>query len=811
VTTALDTVMPVGNIAQAAEINEIIVTARKREESLQEVPLAITAFDADAIEETGIRSLEDIAALTPGLNFFNPVGGFLPVPVIRGVAPTNIFGENNAAIFVDGVYVSGREGLNFSELDLERIEVNKGPQAALYGRTAFSGAINFVSAKPTDEFGVKTEVKAGNDGIMLVKGVVSGPIAGDMLKGRLAVAYDEWDGSYDNPLSSVDVGGHEYRTFQGSLLFDPLDNLSILATGYFSDDEIADAATTSLAANCENSNFADVPANPPRLENYCGKVPSLNGNNIAKIGSATGEEREITRLSLKIDWEISAGTFTAVTGYSDTEQKSRTDGNRDLGESLPFVYCNQAVNFPFPGTCRGFQRFTTGLLQNAPNPDTTEEISQEFRWSSEVGRLKYDVGFYYFDVEAKSRELGVQATQPLPADFVGFGPFVTIIPNVSYIPIGDGAFAEWFQPGGDIGGGLATKEETDSWSFFGAMDYAFTEAVTGRFELRYANETKEQDELSLKDDWDLWAWRTSLDKDIGDNWTVYGSIAHAEKPGEFDVDTVDVTTDPGPPPVSEERLIVNKVDPEENTTFEIGAKGTAFGRVFVTAALYYIDWSDIVLPQVLSSDPGSGLPFEQPESFLLNSGSADIWGFEVEASTDITDNLRGSIGFSYADSELEDAATEAFADWPSFSPDGDVTGNELLRQPKVMANASLAYKRAFIRDWDFYGRTDINYQDQVYNGNDNQGYYPSHTYVNLTLGLENDSWAVEFWARNLFDNDEPVGGYRDVYFNNTSDISQSLPAASAAAADFFPFRYSVSHPDLRTYGVAVRWKFGALQ
>ena len=137
----------------AVALEEIVVTARKVEERLQDVPLAITAFSAAEIQSAGIENLDDVANFTPGLTFSNLLGEFLPVPVIRGIAPTAVQGrENNAAIFVDGVYLSGREGLNFSQLDLERIEVVKGPQAAMYGRNSFSGAINFVTARPTDEF-----------------------------------------------------------------------------------------------------------------------------------------------------------------------------------------------------------------------------------------------------------------------------------------------------------------------------------------------------------------------------------------------------------------------------------------------------------------------------------------------------------------------------------------------------------------------------------------------------------------------------------------------------------------------------------
>ena len=182
--------------SQADSLDEIVVTARKTEERLIDVPLAITAISERAIEQRGIRNLDDVAANTPGLTFSNVIGEFLPAPVIRGVAPIDILGENNTSIFIDGIYVSAREGLNFSQLDLERIEVVKGPQAAMYGRNSFSGTINFITTKPTDEFKGKTEVTFGNDGRLLASVSASGPLVEGVLKARAAVLYDNFDGSY---------------------------------------------------------------------------------------------------------------------------------------------------------------------------------------------------------------------------------------------------------------------------------------------------------------------------------------------------------------------------------------------------------------------------------------------------------------------------------------------------------------------------------------------------------------------------------------------------------------------------------------
>ncbi len=129
----------------APALQEIVVTARKSTEKLLTVPVAITAFTAKDIEAAGIRDLRDVAALTPGLVFDTLIGEYLAIPTIRGLTQNDLFGDvNNVEIFLDGINVSGRSGLNFNLLDVERIEVVKGPQSALYGRNSFAGAINFV-------------------------------------------------------------------------------------------------------------------------------------------------------------------------------------------------------------------------------------------------------------------------------------------------------------------------------------------------------------------------------------------------------------------------------------------------------------------------------------------------------------------------------------------------------------------------------------------------------------------------------------------------------------------------------------------
>jgi iron complex outermembrane receptor protein len=838
----------------AAQIEEITVTARKVEESLQDVPLAISAFSSAEISQAAIENLDDVAAFTPGLTFFNPIGEFLPVPVIRGVAPTDIFGEANAAIFVDGVYVSGREGLNFSFLDLERIEVVKGPQSSLYGRNAFSGALNFVTKRPSDVLEANTEVTLGSEG--RTKGLVSvsGPIVGDTLGGRLGLVYDEWDGSYDDPVGGVDVGGYKYRTYQGALRFRPTNNFEMWGQVYYSNDEIDASPSTSVTANCENVG-PDDGANE-RLANYCGETPNLTAtnrelnvryptldlgdNDIPKIPRSLGEDREVTRASLEISWDLGPGNITALTGFSNTEQQALTDGTRNLAFLQPFVYCTNGVadalgpgtGLCFPGGTNG--RFTAGLLQ-VTQPDETEEISQEIRFTSrQDAAFRYSIGGYYYDVDFDGRETGViarsiddpdfsDAADSVPADFTTFAPFINIGPGPE-LTIGDGAFGPWFlNDNGDVTDEVTLITKTEAWAVFGSVELDFLEDFTAELQVRYSDE---KNDLSLPtavvpdgsafitaidDSWDFVTGRASLKYRLNDDTTIYSSLARGEKSGGFDAENTTVLVpDPDNPPatMNVDIPVIVTFDSETILSAELGAKGTLLnGQLRFDAAVYWSDWEDILLPQVFQSDPNSGLPFEQPEGFITNAGDATVWGTELQLDFLLGENFSGRLTGSWTDAELDNATLESFADFPSFAPNGDVSGRKLLRQSEWQASGSLTYTQEWIRGWDFFVRGDVTYQGEQYGGNDNQWKWPAHTYANFRTGVDGDNWGVTLWVENAFEDDGPTGGFRDVYFGNSDDPLQLEPPSSTPF-NFFPWRLTMSHPRLRTYGITATYRFG---
>lgn len=509
----------------AQQIEEIVVTSRRQgEEKLMETPLAITAFDADAIESRGITNLQDVANLTPGLSFFNPLGEQLPTPVIRGVVPQDIFGENAAAIFIDGVYVAGREGLNFSQLDIERIEVMKGPQSSAYGRNAFSGAINYVTRAPGDVFESKFEAEAGNRGKQKIMGQVSGPILGETLTGRVSLLYDRWDGSYDNSIvPGNDIGGYRYRSYQGKLRWRAADSLDVNLAVYRSNDEMSEAAVAGVIANCEDKvkqTSDDVAAGPGhRLQNYCGQLPrlaalpdaldpsrfpdgvplhdSITRHSMPKTAAASGEHRDLTRANLSIDWETGIGTVTSLTGYSYMKQGMVRDFNQSTGDGMPIVYCQPSNNTEPPACVAPFNwsRFPAGVIDIEPG-SKVEEWSQELRLTSPRDqRLRWQAGAYYFHSTLRDWLGNPAISTPLPPG-LDYGPDGNIgLPPVALptsLAIGTYIFGASLDPyaGLDPLDRPVSKNSQKSWSVFGAVDFDLTDNLHSRAELRYTQDHK---------------------------------------------------------------------------------------------------------------------------------------------------------------------------------------------------------------------------------------------------------------------------------------------------------------------------------
>ncbi|UCG71879.1 MAG: TonB-dependent receptor [Chromatiales bacterium] len=897
-----------GPVPAAAQFEEIIVSARKVEESLQDVPLSITALSSDTIERAGIVDLNDVAAFTPGLSFFNPIGDFLPTPIIRGVAQTDIFGETNVASFVDGVYVAGREGLNFNFLDVERIEVVKGPQSTLYGRNAFSGAINYVTRRAPEEFEVKVDATGGSDSRLAGRIQIGGPILGDQLRGLIAAGYDDFDGTYEDNLGGNDVGGREYKTYIGKLEWLPAENFEVVGTVYYSDDEIDISPTTSLPMNCQDIAVDPVDGTTQRLAAFCGRIPDLDSQNdrlsaagypntsgddtVNKIRADLGEDRDLTRASLNVNWDLDLGTFTWLTGYSKTEQQAVDDGARNLGNRQPFEFC--------PGgsfSCFNYVGVEVALagLEQPAGKDETEEWSTELRFASPQDEaLRGGGGFYYFDSEFKARAQGsLIATEPLPPSYdlndSRFGPFVPLTPGgpPGVIAIGTPAFGPWFSPNGDLDSS-SSRVDTDieSWASFAWLELDFLdERFTARAEIRYTYQEENTNTRSLNnappgcpgpgglgctdldptdpsdnvpdgvaynytdlsisgdEDWDFWTGRLTLEFRPSDEWLLYGTVANGTKSGT--IETVSGNTLPsnglvscvgqdinGNPVVNDDSFCTAiPVDKEKITSYELGTKGTfAEGKVQFELIGFYNDWSDAAIRATFEEAPGTGVRLEQPEAVTQIAGEASVWGWESSLNFAPNENWLFNGGISYQDAQWDDAKLDSLRLFDAYGnadgscevdfsagevvPDycGRIDGNQVARQPPWQARLSATYTRpvglsVLNESWEVFGRADWTYEDDWYPQDDNLARIPSHTYTNVRLGLTSDRYSLEFWVKNLFEEQDASASFRDVFFGNTDNIYGDRPLGNGPN-QFFPFRYTVSYPQLRTWGITARARFG---
>ncbi|WP_292223601.1 TonB-dependent receptor [Brevundimonas sp.] len=757
---------------EVAGLADIVVTARRQEESLLQVPLAVTAFSQQEIKGFGITSLDAIAQQTPGLTFANYSGGFLPTPVVRGISQVNLTdSEPNTAIFVDGVLVPARRALGFNQLDVERIEVVKGPQSALYGGNSFSGAINIVTIKPTDDFRANAEVTVGDNNRFASTLAVSGPLVPNLLSGRLAVNQSDWDGSYRNvnPSGGGDVGGHNYKSVSGALRLRPSDNLDVIASADYSRDALDERPQQAILADTEFD------ANGKPL-NWRGELPSLSGRDRRVLSGAIGDRRELKRAQLNVTWDTDYGTLTALTGYSWVSHYAVQDLARNGGDaSTPFVY----------QTASGPATFYTGLLQ--PNaPKETEDFSQEFRFTTPVDRpLRGSVGLYYGRAHQKAGGGGVKAVSPLPANSLGLYPRVPGVPF--FISIGNGIFGTWFGPGDGLNPNEYSIDRSQSLALFGHVEGDLGHRLTGRVELRYTHEKRSffdnLDGNRGKGDWEFVTPRFSLDYRASDNLLVYASAAKGVKSGGFSSST------------NTGSFVYRPYDPETNWSYELGLKGLfANGRVAADVSAFYIDWTDIVLPQ-------TDVSFTPPIVLKVNAGDAVSKGVEGSVRVSLLEGLTALVGGSYTDARFGDAQMDGFKNFAAFKPNGNISGQRLPRQSEWQFNARLNWQRHAFGDVEYFVRPDVSYQSKQYIGPDNDSWIPERTLVNLRTGLEAGRYTLELWATNLLNDRKPVAAYREVAFNNT------INGTTSTTSTIFPWRYTVSYGDLRSVGATLRVRF----
>jgi outer membrane receptor protein involved in Fe transport len=787
------------NTASASEADKkvIIVTARKREETLIEVPLAISAFSSEDIEQAGIEDVADVALQTPGFSFRQGFGrtgggegGASVRPAIRGMS--NVLGAPNAGFFIDGVFISGN--ITSYQLDnLERVEVVKGPQAALYGRQTFAGAINFITRKPDNVMRGAISQTVGQYDHFETSGYISGPIVEDVLAGEVNARFYTFGGDYVNADSGKrDINDQQSWNIGGKLRFMPNANLEIIAQAAYGEDKDKGYATYKLGSdnlNCfgpalTGGTFFGIPLTSTRSRGYfCGEIEqpdslAYNNDDLEALGFS-GLDRQYFRTDLTVNYTTDSDwTITSITSFNGSENINGFD--------------NDLVPSADPSLSIGGSK--------------TKDFSQNLRvLSPQDASIRGLVGGYYF----RQRD-------------------------------GAGFNVETDRTSPDLGTRyrLDSDDGVNNWALYGMLEFDVTDKLTLSAEARYQEDkilgSDENDgdtpELTPANGQRSETFKSFLPRftgryEITPDWFVYGSVAKGNKPGGFNdlpSDAIDSFNDD-----FRDRGF-DVFDEEEVWSYEIGTKGQFAGsRIFFNADAFYIDWSQQQLTQSQPYGRTNGQFSTVP--FVVNAGASEIKGFELELSGQLTDWFSFRAGYAYVNAEFTDfydENTEELLDTdgiPSFldpeftmpnpadvdGPNGQVAGNKLPQTPTHQLNLSGTITTPVIDGLDFFLRNDLSYESNRFAQVHNLARTGDSYNWNIRAGVETDNLTLTVFVDNVLQDQTPLVATRLFDFNRGILVPDPVRTFIFLPNRRFTFfrDFILGAPRKRQFGMTLKYKF----
>jgi iron complex outermembrane receptor protein len=693
-----------GAFAQTGVLEEVIVTATKRAESLQDIPVAVNAFNSETIQEAGINNAGDLAIMTPALNINVNQSPFNARMTIRGIgtAQTDPALEPSVGLFVDGVFF-GRTGLGMADLtDIERIEVLQGPQGTLYGKNTNAGAISVITKKPNiDEFEGYVEASAGDYSMYRLTASASGPLT-DTLAYRLSGNIHNRDGYYDNSAGD-DLNDADDWNIQGKLLWEPTDVLSILLSGSHIDRDTTCCAADAIQSESVNNELVAQGFRPDKNDPYDYDVAPGVDNSF---------DMESDLLSMTIDYDIGWGEIKSITAWNDYDYSVTQDADRSQLDVLT------VRNDEFSG----------------------DSFSQELRLSASAGdNVDYMVGLFYY--EQTTKRGGSNPFVFIGEDFETIGNQQTFPPEA---PIPPGNIGFIAQPGDNLV--VDYKQDTDTIAIFSQATWHIGDIwhVTGG--LRWSDEEKESDlfsetnstalsnqvlgrsfldsvstpiDANLDRSTDNVDWMVRAAMDIGDDSMIYASAATGTKSGGFQTSNGAV----------DER----EFDDEETLTYELGLKSTLLdARLRINAAAFYTEIDDYQAQRQLETGLGT---------FVSNEAEVETSGLDFQLEALPLPNLTLSAGLLYMHKyEITDGPEDG-AELPFTA---DYSGN---------LAATLVFP---LGDGGIYWRTDYSYMDDhstnVATADElRDSDFDDRNLVNTKLGWRNDNWNVSVWGKNLTD------------------------------------------------------------
>ncbi len=789
---------------QVVALEEIVVTARRRDESLQDIPLAITAFTAADIENAGIQDLGDLALQTAGMQFFNRRSAFRGGRVdslinLRGVSSgASLDHLQPTSLFVDGIFVLGTAS-SIGLQDLERVEVIKGPQSAFFGRNTFAGAINFITKNPSlTEYETKIDASAATYQKFDFNILTSMPLVEDklalQLNARLYSRGGEW--------TATDGGilGNESSSFISAIVYgEPTENLSFKFRAYYQRDDDGPPVTGVLTGDefdtCTGTSVTRFNVdgttgtfNPTRY--ICGDVPtfksgliplsretSLRPSNLAldRVGLVQstggllfGPQPNALRDFLIDDKFVKS--IPTLKGYGMIRDQIRISLNADYefsgrleGWTATFLggWNDMGMNMLRDYDQGDFQAWYS------TDPKFGRDWSLEARISSpEENRLRGLLGVSYIDQEFITSGGGgllvlscFNFTGAPPAGT----PFSTACgggPGVFTLPATSGNVAKVL-------------------GIFGSVSYDITEELTLDVEVRYAEDERTAGEATFFDQttYKDWVPRFILNYRPTDETTIYAQASRGVLPGA----TNGLLTT-----CSEEEFLVPYVSPitgqlstasecdqfrsqlaegqfapstpsQRLDALEIGWKQQLMdGRARFNLTGWFYEWKNRPYGLVASFVRDAEDPAERdriPNNFANTltvqvGGSSEFWGIEFESGMAFTENWDAQLNVSWQDNTITDLQSRS-----QIQVNGgfiNMKGNKTLRYPGIMANLSTTYRDSLNNTWDWYARADFSYSGDYWADVDNLVKGPDWFVTNARIGVQREDLRLEFFVRNLF-------------------------------------------------------------
>lgn len=693
-------------------LEQITVTAERRNADLQDVPIAISAFSQTELDKKGITDVDDAQNSVIGLQFGTATAFTAGVRVaVRGIGTDVVStgGDQSIALHMDGVYLGKASAGLLSFYDLERLEVLRGPQGTLYGRNATGGSINIISAKPTQDFVAKTDVLGGSYGRARVRGVVGGGLS-ERLAARITASWEKDDGTIENLLpGGDDVSDKDDWMVRAQLLYDVSDNIEITGrfhmaenrgTGPFSKTLAYPAA--AFAGLIQPPPFAGTPFGVPNFQPvFATAQPAPASLHEVRVNQTDQFSQDAMGANLEINVDLGFATLKSLSAWFDNETILFRDGD---GSELP--------------------------LYIKARTEKSEQFTQEFTLSSNsTGPLEWQLGAFYFSDES--------------------GDFDVLV-NFPAIPAFGTTGYQFTIP--------RARAESTAWALFGQASYFVTDSVRITGGIRYSDDEKdgENQHRQIQDpapgglilvgfpqsgafgqSWDEITYKFGLDYFVSESNLLYGSFSTGYKAGGVNINA------PADP-------IAAVYDPETIDAWEIGSKNRFFGDRFqLNISAFSYDYSNLQLFTVTESN-----------TIIENAAESEIKGIEIETRWAVSTNLQLDFSFAYLDATFTEFVSADPSDPAPLQTQEDLSGNRLPQSPEFELVAGGQYTWP-MQSGELSFSANYHWQDKTYFRAFNDEDKAQDAYGELDARLEyfheNDGWRLFLFGKNLTD-EEAIRG-----------------------------------------------------